>query len=298
MSEQVETPPLGRHYDVDGRRLSLYVSGSGGPAVVFLPGAGLVGLDFLNVHQRVAEFTTAVSYDRAGTGWSSPAELPASATEAVDELRSLLAAAGVPGPYVLAGHSLGGLHARRFAQRYPSDVAGLVLLDPAHEDMPARMPAALRDLLAELDSQPLPELSEEQRGDLGAGFARALSEWPADLRELLVARHVNPVWMRAGALERRNLEEIYAELRAGGPPPSRPLIVLTAAAHDPAEEEYMTPETQQEWDAVKLALHAELAASVPRGEQRVVEGAAHSTFQTDEPDAVVDAIRDVLNLLA
>jgi pimeloyl-ACP methyl ester carboxylesterase len=257
--------PAEMYYDVGGRLLLLHRSGSGAPAVVFLPGAGLVGLDFLNVHERVASFTTAVSYDRAGTGRSSSVELPRTSTDAVDELRSLLTVAEVPGPYVLVGHSLGGLYARRFAQLYPVDVAGLVLLDPAHEDMPARMPAALRDLLAELDSQPMTELPEEQR---------------------------------AGAQERRNLEEIYAELRAGGPPPDRPMIVLTAGAHDPAEEQYLSPETQQEWDEVKHALHAELAASVPRGEHRVVEGAAHSTFHTDDPDAVTAAIRDVRNILA
>ena len=61
-------PPLGRYYDVGGRRLLLHRSGSGSPAVVFLPGAGTVGLDYLNVQERAAELTTSVLYDRAGTG--------------------------------------------------------------------------------------------------------------------------------------------------------------------------------------------------------------------------------------
>ena len=79
-------------------------------------------------------------YDRAGTGWSDRVELPRSSAEVTDELRNLLRAAGVPAPYLLVGHSLGGLYARHYAQRFPGEVAGLLLLDPAHEDYNAYMP--------------------------------------------------------------------------------------------------------------------------------------------------------------
>src|SRR5579872_2061219 len=96
-------PPLGRLYDVAGRRLALYQSGTGGPPVVVVPGAGLVGLDYLNIHDRVADFTTSVIYDRAGTGWSDPVELPRTATAVSTELRNLLHAAGMPAPYLLVG---------------------------------------------------------------------------------------------------------------------------------------------------------------------------------------------------
>jgi len=71
--------PLGRHHQVAGKRLLLHRSGSGSPTVVFLPGAGAVGLDYLNVQERAAELTTSVLYDRAGTGWSEHAELPRTA---------------------------------------------------------------------------------------------------------------------------------------------------------------------------------------------------------------------------
>ncbi|WP_406495196.1 alpha/beta fold hydrolase [Streptomyces sp. NBC_00846] len=103
-------PPLGRLCEVAGRRLLLHRSGSGGPAVVFLPGAGLVGLDYLNMHNRVAELTTTVLYDRAGTGWSEAAALPRTAAAVTDELMDLLRAADVPGPYLLVGHSLGAAY--------------------------------------------------------------------------------------------------------------------------------------------------------------------------------------------
>jgi pimeloyl-ACP methyl ester carboxylesterase len=128
----------------------LHRSGTGRPAVVFLPGAALVGLDYLRVHERAAELTTSVIYDRAGTGWSDPAPLPRTAAEVTGELRDLLRAAELPAPYVLAGHSLGGAYARHFAQRFPREVAGLLLLDPFHEELVARAPRRAREMLARM----------------------------------------------------------------------------------------------------------------------------------------------------
>ncbi|WP_238570318.1 alpha/beta fold hydrolase [Streptomyces inhibens] len=83
-------------------------------------------------------------YDRAGTGWSDEIELPRTATEDADELRSLLRAVGVPVPYLLVGHSLGGAYVRRFAQLFPDEVAGLLLLEPSHEDWDAYLPEQLQ----------------------------------------------------------------------------------------------------------------------------------------------------------
>jgi pimeloyl-ACP methyl ester carboxylesterase len=84
-----------------GLPASCFLCGAGGPAVVFLPGASAVGLDYLNIHDRVSAFTTSVLYDRGGTGWSDPAELPRTAAEVATELRDLLRAAEVPAPYLL-----------------------------------------------------------------------------------------------------------------------------------------------------------------------------------------------------
>src|SRR5580692_7240056 len=115
-------PAPGRRYKIAGRRLLLHRSGEGGPAVVFLPGAGLIGLDFMNIHHEVSRFTTSVIYDRAGTGGSEDIALPRKAADVAAELHDLLAAAGVAPPYVLVGHSLGGAYIRRYAQLYPGEV--------------------------------------------------------------------------------------------------------------------------------------------------------------------------------
>jgi pimeloyl-ACP methyl ester carboxylesterase len=118
---------------------------------VFLPGGGAVGLDYLNVQQRAVELTTSVLYDRAGTGWSDHAQLPRNSAEVTEELRELLRIVGVPSPYILVGHSLGGLYARHYAHRFPDEVAGLLLLDPAHEDYNACMPKELVEQWAAWD---------------------------------------------------------------------------------------------------------------------------------------------------
>src|SRR4030095_8819046 len=132
----LDLPPLGHRYAAGDRSLYLHRAGTGEPAVVFLAGGGMFGLGYYNVHMRVAEFTTSVVYDRAGTGWSDAVPVPRSAEDVVQELRGLLRDAGLSGPYLLVGHSLGGLYARRFAQLFPADVAAPLLLAPAPECYP------------------------------------------------------------------------------------------------------------------------------------------------------------------
>ncbi|MFI7704141.1 alpha/beta fold hydrolase [Nonomuraea sp. NPDC049480] len=287
--------PLGRLYEVGGRRLMLHRSGDGGPAVVFLPGAGLVGLDFLNLQERVAGFTTSVLYDRAGTGWSDPADLPRSAGAVAGELRELLRVAAVPGPYVLAGHSLGAFYARRYAQLFPAEVAGLLLLDPGHEDILAYMPPEAAELNEQMKQDPeqMPDLTGEQIELARAQYAQLYEEWPDPVREALAEHHL--VSWRSSLYETANFEtEIYDELRHGGGLPDVPLLVLTAGGDNPywaqfASEEFM----RQGLDGVRR-MQAAIAASVPRGEQRVIEGASHQYMHLEQPDQVLRAVRDLV----
>src|SRR4051812_2047135 len=180
--------PLGELHD----GLLLHRSGEGGPAVVFLPGAGLVGLDFLNVQALVAEFTTSVLYDRGGTGWSEPVALPRTAAEVAEELRGLLSAAGVAGPYVLVGHSIGAFYARRYAQLFPDEVAGLVLLDPGHEDILDHLPAQAAEMAEQMKQSTgeLPDLTDEQVEASRTALAKLYAEWPDDVLGPLVEHHL------------------------------------------------------------------------------------------------------------
>ena len=284
-------PPLGRFYTVAGRNFWLHRSGEGGPAVVFLPGAGLIGLDYLNVHEQVSRFTTAVIYDRAGTGWSDEIALPRSAAEVAEELRCLLSAASVPPPYVLVGHSLGGAYARRYAQRYPDEVAGLVFLDPAHEGYASMPKQTLLDQVR-MGLAALPALVNIQKF-YRPMFERMLAAWPDNVRGPLVDYHVG-AW-RKSLQEAGNLQtEILEEIRTGGDLPDAPLIVLTAMGIDPFMAAFAREPYLRDLNACKSAFYTAFAQTVRRGENRLVE-AGHSTLHTDRPDAVVEAIRDLVS---
>jgi pimeloyl-ACP methyl ester carboxylesterase len=122
-------PMPGQLVDVGGHRMHLHCTGSGSPTVVLEPGQGGASTDLGWVAPAVARDSTVCVYDRAGRGWSDAADGPQDATRIAADLYTLLERAQVPGPYVLAGHSFGGLYVQTFAADYPDQVAGLVLLD-------------------------------------------------------------------------------------------------------------------------------------------------------------------------
>jgi pimeloyl-ACP methyl ester carboxylesterase len=127
-------PPPGRLVDVGGFRLHLNCAGSGRPTVVLDAALGGSSVSWALVQPEVARFTRVCSYDRAGFGWSDAGPMPRTAGQVAGELRALLERAGEAPPYILVGHSFGGLVVRIFASRYPDDVAGIVLVDTAHAE--------------------------------------------------------------------------------------------------------------------------------------------------------------------
>ncbi|HEX8284960.1 MAG TPA: alpha/beta hydrolase [Pyrinomonadaceae bacterium] len=126
--------PPGRLVDVGGFRLHLHCTGSGEPTVVLIAGSGDFSFDWSLVQPGVSRFARVCSYDRAGLAWSDPGPTPRTMRQDAYELHTLLRAAGVKSPYVLVGHSLGGLIARVYGEQYPKEVAGMVLVAPTHED--------------------------------------------------------------------------------------------------------------------------------------------------------------------
>ncbi len=127
-------PPPGRLIDVGGFRLHLNCLGRGAPSVVLDAALGGSSVSWSLVQPKIASTCGVCSYDRAGFGWSDAGPLPRTAGRLADELRVLLDRGGIPPPYVVVGHSFGGLVMRVFASRYREDTAGLVLVDPAHPE--------------------------------------------------------------------------------------------------------------------------------------------------------------------
>ena len=130
----VDPPRVGRIVDIGGQRLYLDCRGTGSPAVLLESGAGDFSFVWALVQGRVAAFTRVCSYDRGGYLWSEPGQRPRSYAQLALELKTGLNRIGVRPPYVLVGQSYGGLVVRGFAQRYPRDVVGMVLVDAVHED--------------------------------------------------------------------------------------------------------------------------------------------------------------------
>ncbi|KQY29068.1 MULTISPECIES: alpha/beta fold hydrolase [Nocardia] len=286
-------PPVGGFEEIDGTRVFAHRSGSGGPAVVFLPGASAVGLDYFGVQQQVSQFTTAVVYDRAGTGYSDPLPLPRTAEAVATELHQLLRAQRIPGPYVLAAHSLGCLYAHRFAQLYPQDVAGLVWMDGLHRDWDEFMPQAMRLAAA---AAPAPDLEqvEQMRTTLRELRGELLANYPEHVRQPLIDAKSSTEWIRAGFAERSGLTEVATELHAGPNLPDIPLVALSVMGADPSQ----TADALAEIHDGRRRMDAALVSGVSRGEQRIITDTVHHRLCFDRPDAVVEAIRDVVDQVA
>jgi pimeloyl-ACP methyl ester carboxylesterase len=166
-SDAVRYPPPGRLIQVGPNRLHVYELGEGSPTVVFEAGISATSVNWRRVQTRLAEFTRVVSYDRAGLGWSDPARTPRTASQITDELYEMLQAAGIPPPYVMVAHSFGYLVLRLYAMRHPGEVMGFVLVDP-------------------IRPQEWHPLSAEQRRNLRGGAF--LSSWGALLAHFGVVR--------------------------------------------------------------------------------------------------------------
>ncbi|GIG63895.1 alpha/beta fold hydrolase [Phytomonospora endophytica] len=297
MQTEPARPPLGHREDIGGHHhIAVHRTENNGPSVVFLPGAGLVGLDYWNVHEHIASFASSLIYDRAGTGWSDDTVLPRTAEAVARELRQLLHATNASGPHLLVGHSLGAFYARRFAQLFPDEVAGLLLLDPGHEDILDHMPPEAAELNEQLkpDLDALPDLTDEQIEIARGQYRDIYSAWPDVLRDQLIDHHLTN-W-RTQLHEVVNLEgDVYNELRTGGALPDVPLTVLTAGGRNLYWAGFLTEEQMRRAHDGVTSLHTAMAASVPRGEHRILDGASHQYLHIEQRDAAATAVRDLLD---
>lgn len=292
-------PPPGKLVDVGGRKMHIDCRGSGSPTVVLEAGLSTGGsVDWTLVHDRIAAVTRTCSYDRAGVMWSEPKATPQHAATVAADLRATLAAAGIEGPIVLVGHSIGGPYVRTYAGLHGDQVAGLVLVDPSHPDQVARFKAGV-GVDADPKSMLLPArivsaLSWTGAMRLIAGM-EPLPNMPAEASAKVVAFSSGSV---KGALsEIEGFNQTMDDARAVTSLGDRPLIVLTALK--PMGEVQLkalglTPEKGAAFQAVWQELNAEQARLSTRGRQILLRDASHY-IQLDRPDAVIDAVKDVVD---
>lgn len=242
------------------------------------------------VQPEVAKTTRVCAYDRAGSAWSEPGRAPHDAAHVVEQLQALLANAGESGPFVLVGNSLGGLFVRLYADRYPEQVAGMVLLDASHPDQMERLPESARKQV-ELSMKVMvlaPALinvglirATGLFDQMGRGLPeRAFAEAAAFAS---TTRH-----MEAAHAEMRAWDDSAAQVRATRGLGEKPLLVVSAGS--------AAAEAGAELLPAFHAMHREMVSLSSRGQYRLIPEANHLSLVTDESHARLTsaAILDVV----
>lgn len=274
----------------DGRRIFMSCQGAGLPAVIFDSGAGGGYQAWMKVQPEIAKTNMACTYDRAGSGVSDPGPLPRDAAAVANDLDALLTAAKIPAPYILVGHSLGGIHVRQYANTRFDKVAGMVLVDPSGDNQRALWRAAI----PRAAGNPTWSFDEENwrrcvailRGVLLPRSDPALKNCTGNDAEIEDASQSS-----LHSMEHSSVAQLAASRRSYG---DLPLIVLSAGN---GGGKNLPPEyddaDRAAFEKVWVDLHRDQASLSTIGERRVVPGAGHG-IQNDAPQAVIDAIREVV----
>jgi pimeloyl-ACP methyl ester carboxylesterase len=262
---------VGRH------RLHLNCSGEGSPTVIFDSGLGGSSLDWVRVQSRVASFTRACSYDRAGYGWSDPGPRPRDSANISSELESLLGNASVPAPYVLVGHSFGGFNVRLYSHNHPEQVAGLVLVDSSHEDQFRRFEEAGVGSTA------------PRHGTFiirnGLQIPDGLPNDVAHIAQLFAIRRSSMMAFRS---ELRHLRRSAEQIRSASWLPDIPIVVISHRV-----DGTITSTTEAKRAEIWMDMQSDLARRALRG-KHVISATDDHYIQLSEPQLIVDSIRDVI----
>jgi len=286
-------PAPGQLVDAGGHKMHINCFGQGSPTVILEAGMGDYSLTWAYVQPEVAGFARVCAYDRAGFGWSEPGPDPRTAAAEVEDLHRLLVNASVEGPYVLVGHSMGGMLARMYAHQYPDEVVGLVLVDSFHEERISRLPK-LRQATLDMRGQfrmftflssfgimALAPRSIPNQGLPDDAYlqAQAVTATSGSLEMLLTELNL---------MEESSNEALALHMTTLG---NLPLIVLSSG-HGEEIPSLSDAENQQIWQELQTE-QSELAALSSASTQIIADQSGHY-IQLDQPDLVIGAIRQVV----
>lgn len=279
-------PAPGRLVVVGDHRLHLNCTGTGPVTVVFESALGGWSIDWALVQRLLPSSIRACSYDRAGYGWSDPSHRRYRPDQVATELHDLLNKAGLPGQYILVGHSIGGVYIRQFAHLYPTDTAGLVFVDSSHEQMVRRYPpdSAFRRRIGLL------RFLRIIRFGAITGFPRLLHMPVANLPELrgeqrTIAQAIGYRYANNDAFYNESAAFVTASQDERFAPPSLPKVPLDVLS---SKKNLDDPENGQLW----AALQTELAELIPHSRHIVIDSGHF--IQIEKPKAVASAILDVI----
>ena len=289
-------PAPGQLVDVGGYKLHIHCTGQGSPTVLLEAGQGDYSLTWAYVQPEVAKTNRVCSYDRAGYGWSELSPKPRTANAEVEELHTLLVNANIQGPYVLVGHSLGGMLVRVYAHTYPEEVAGMVLVDSMHEERPIRNPEVTKltqdatkqfrmfSFLSSTGIMALMPQSIPNRGLPDDAYAQyqaitvTTGYFDAFIAEIIAVPE--------SAAEVRDLHMTSFE--------NLPIIVLSAGRWDTIPS-LSDVENQQIWEDFQVQ-QSELVTLSSASKQIIAEQSSHN-IQFDQPDLVIDAVREIVETM-
>lgn len=294
----------GRWIDIGaGRRLYLLEKGSGEATVLFEAGIAATNLNWFHIQEVVSRFAATASYDRGGLGWSSPSRTPRTPSNLAAELHELLWVAGLKPPFILVGHSFGGLVMRRYALLYPEEVVGIVLVDPMRcEEWPPLHPAkqATLDRGYKLSGFAIPiaqlglarlavtsllcrsgRIADQLAGAAGEGGTHVLGRIKTEMGKM--PREVWPIvaahWSRPGyyAGMRSHIAAVpdtVREMQDAEPIRGIPVLLLTPGKSSPLSDDCL----QRIGDTVT----------------QIIASASAHWVHLDEPGLVIQSIREVV----
>jgi pimeloyl-ACP methyl ester carboxylesterase len=299
---RAQYPAPGKLVEVDAHKMHLDCMGTGSPTVVIDAGNSSFSLEWTPIQEQLNQEVRVCTYDRAGYGWSEPGPQRRDGAQVVAELHSLLQAAGETGPYLLVGHSLGGVHVRMYAAQYPQEVAGLVLVDTAYPlvitpEFEQQMAASIGfyQVMGLLTRTGVMRIL----GPLGSesSLPETARKLPAELQEAYLNLLLDPAQYAAAISEMQSLPRTFEQ--AGQMLDQHglgdlPLIVLTAGQTAAAGS---TPFAEQRLPAseLQIAQQKELAGTSTRGEQRIIHESGH-LMHLDAPQAVLLAVQDLVEI--
>ena len=282
-------PPLGKIIDIGSCRLHINSMGAGGPTVVLDAGLGGTSLGWSLVQKEISKYTQVCSYDRAGYAWSEESSSMRTSFHIAEELHTLLHRANIPGPYILVGHSFGGSNVLLFANRYPEETAGVILVDSVHEEMWDTSSESNSDgILDQLWHHPhlqwvLSVIGCKRLMGPSEEIEKMFKPLPEQIRKMYIAQMNKTSYTKTQARELGSFAESLSQLKTANVKlQDIPLTVLTAGKI-PDNEEGKT------W----IGLQKKLLLKSNRAKQLIAEDSDHMIHH-HQPAIVIDAILEMI----
>ena len=290
-------PPQGELVDIGGFCLHLNCIGQGTPTVVMDAGGGAASITWGLVPSKIAKFTRVCTYDRAGFGWSDPnLGISRTSQQSVNELHLLLTKAQINPPYILVGHSLGGVNMRLYASQYPEDVVGLVLVDSSHENqMTSQMWKRVKTmswlyqvlrvasyigvvrLIGEMNQLPILK-----------NIKREIQKYPLAVQsffDTFKSFCYRPHYWATASSELANIKKSFEGLQSVTSLGSLPLIVLSQGS----KNSQMSDERFQKWTSLQLDL-----TKLSSNSQHIIAENSGHWVQLDRPELVISAVQRLI----